>query len=209
MQAALLHGMVCESNLWPILPKLNAAWLGQDHHCMSLWFVPDALPVAEQISPRMWSLWPLLYKAFNEWAMEYLDNILVPLNNFISKGTEVFLACKSPDYLAQVSVLAVFTFSLLYPSGLQLARWSMVSHCFNCKGTECKLLDAARTPAGYKLSQRYAKPVSNTTCCLHGHIAAVQQVWQSMTGGLWGLLVNLWLDRASHSSLSDVVGDKL
>ena len=55
-----------------------------------------------QISPRMWSLWPLLYKAFNEWAMEYLDNILVPLNNFISKGTEVFLACKSPDYLAQV-----------------------------------------------------------------------------------------------------------
>lgn len=55
-----------------------------------------------QISPRMWSLWPLLYKAFNDWAGEYLDNILVPLNNFISKGTEVFLACKSPDYLAQV-----------------------------------------------------------------------------------------------------------
>lgn len=38
--------------------------------------------------------------------MEYLDNILVPLNNFISKGTEVFLACKSPDYLAQVLLIA-------------------------------------------------------------------------------------------------------
>ena len=58
-----------------------------------------------QISPRMWSLWPLLYQAFKDWAMEYLDNILVPLNNFISKGTEVFLACKSPDYLAQVMLL--------------------------------------------------------------------------------------------------------
>ena len=57
-----------------------------------------------QISPRMWSLWPLLHTAYNEWAMDYLDNILVPLDNFISKGTEVFLACKSPDYLAQVSL---------------------------------------------------------------------------------------------------------
>lgn len=55
-----------------------------------------------QISPRMWSLWPLLHNAYNDWAMDYLDNILVPLDNFISKGTEVFLACKSPDYLAQV-----------------------------------------------------------------------------------------------------------
>jgi len=36
--------------------------------------------------------------------MDYLDNILVPLDNFISKGTEVFLACKSPDYLAQVLI---------------------------------------------------------------------------------------------------------
>lgn len=50
----------------------------------------------------MWSLWPLLHSAYNDWAMEYLDNILVPLDNFISKGTDVFLACKSPDYLAQV-----------------------------------------------------------------------------------------------------------
>ncbi len=50
----------------------------------------------------MWSLWPLLHSAYNDWAMDYLDNILVPLDNFISKGTEVFLACKSPDYLAQV-----------------------------------------------------------------------------------------------------------
>ena len=52
----------------------------------------------------MWSLWPLLHTAYNDWAMDYLDNILVPLDNFISKGTEVFLACKNPDYLAQVTV---------------------------------------------------------------------------------------------------------
>lgn len=66
-----------------------------------------------QISPRMWSLWPLLYKAFSEWAMEYLDNILLPLNNFISKGTQVFLACKSPDYLAQV-LLAIQAYQVLF-----------------------------------------------------------------------------------------------
>lgn len=52
----------------------------------------------------MWSLWPLLHTAYNDWAIDYLDNILVPLDNFISKGTEVFLTCKNPDYLAQVVI---------------------------------------------------------------------------------------------------------
>lgn len=47
-------------------------------------------------------MWPLLYQAFNEWAFDYFENILVPLDNFISRGTAVFLSSQNPNYLNQV-----------------------------------------------------------------------------------------------------------
>ncbi|KAK9813831.1 hypothetical protein WJX73_000701 [Symbiochloris irregularis] len=56
-----------------------------------------------QISPRMWSLWPLIYEAYTDWAADYLENIMVPFDNFISRGTEHFLAGQNPNYLAQAS----------------------------------------------------------------------------------------------------------
>lgn len=57
-----------------------------------------------QISMQLWSLWPLLYQAYNEWAFDYFENILVPLDNFVSKGTDVFLSGQNPNYLNQVGM---------------------------------------------------------------------------------------------------------
>ena len=57
-----------------------------------------------QISPQLWTMWPLLYQAFNEWAFDYFENILVPLDNFISRGTAVFLSSQNPNYLNQVTL---------------------------------------------------------------------------------------------------------
>lgn len=34
--------------------------------------------------------------------MDYWEYLLAPLDNFISRGTEHFLTCKQPDYLASV-----------------------------------------------------------------------------------------------------------
>lgn len=62
----------------------------------------DAL-LSLQISSQIWSLWPLLYQAYNEWAFDYFENILVPIDNFISRGTEVFLSGQNPNYLTQAS----------------------------------------------------------------------------------------------------------
>ena len=59
---------------------------------------------AAQISPQIWSLWPQIFEAYNDWARDYLENIMVPLDNFITKGTEVFLAGQNPNYLSQVGV---------------------------------------------------------------------------------------------------------
>lgn len=50
------------------------------------------------ISMEMWSLWPLMMEALSDWAIDFFPNILVPLDNYISRGTAHFLACKDPDY---------------------------------------------------------------------------------------------------------------
>ncbi|KAJ7979108.1 importin beta-like SAD2 [Quillaja saponaria] len=50
------------------------------------------------ISLDMWSLWPLMMEALADWAIDFFPNILVPLDNYISRGTVHFLTCKDPDY---------------------------------------------------------------------------------------------------------------
>ncbi|XP_044479520.1 importin beta-like SAD2 isoform X2 [Mangifera indica] len=50
------------------------------------------------ISLEMWSLWPLMIDALADWAIDFFPNILVPLDNYISRGTVHFLSCKEPDY---------------------------------------------------------------------------------------------------------------
>ncbi|CAH2059895.1 unnamed protein product [Thlaspi arvense] len=50
------------------------------------------------ISLDIWSLWPLMVEALVDWAIDFFPNILVPMDNFISRGTAHFLTCKQPDY---------------------------------------------------------------------------------------------------------------
>ncbi|KAJ4723042.1 importin beta-like SAD2 [Melia azedarach] len=50
------------------------------------------------ISLDMWSLWPLMMEALADWAIDFFPNILVPLDNYISRGTVHFLTCKEPNY---------------------------------------------------------------------------------------------------------------
>lgn len=51
-----------------------------------------------KISLDMWSLWPLMMEALADWAIDFFPNILVPLDNYISRSTEHFLTWKEPDY---------------------------------------------------------------------------------------------------------------
>ncbi|XP_004497420.1 importin beta-like SAD2 [Cicer arietinum] len=50
------------------------------------------------ISLDMWSLWPLMMEALADWAIDFFPNIMVPLDNYISRGTSHFITCKEPDY---------------------------------------------------------------------------------------------------------------
>ena len=44
-----------------------------------------------QISDGLWALFPLMHEAFHVWAFEYVNNLLVPIDNFISRATDRFV----------------------------------------------------------------------------------------------------------------------
>lgn len=38
-----------------------------------------------ELSPRLWSLWPQLHALVMDFGIDYWENILIPLDNFISR----------------------------------------------------------------------------------------------------------------------------
>ncbi|RLM75616.1 importin beta-like SAD2 [Panicum miliaceum] len=86
-----------EPTLLPILRKMLTSD-GQDVYEEVLEIVSYMTFYSPSISLDMWSLWPLIMEALNDWAIDFFENILVPLDNYVSRGTEHFLTCKDPDY---------------------------------------------------------------------------------------------------------------
>ncbi|OEL15220.1 Importin beta-like SAD2 [Dichanthelium oligosanthes] len=86
-----------EPTLLPILRKMLTSD-GQDVYEEVLEIVSYMTFYSPSISLDMWSLWPLIMEALNDWAIDFFENILVPLDNYVSRGTDHFLACKDPDY---------------------------------------------------------------------------------------------------------------
>ncbi|WOL12812.1 importin beta-like SAD2 isoform X2 [Canna indica] len=86
-----------EPTLLPIMRKMLTTD-GQDVFEEVLEIVSYMTFYSPSISLEMWTLWPLIMDALAEWAIDFFDNILVPLDNYISRGTSHYLACKDPDY---------------------------------------------------------------------------------------------------------------
>jgi hypothetical protein len=86
-----------EPTLLPILRRMLTSD-GQDVYEEVLEIVSYMTFYSPTISLEMWGLWPLMMEALNDWAIDFFENILVPLDNYISRGTDQFIACKDPDY---------------------------------------------------------------------------------------------------------------
>lgn len=91
-----------EDILFPLLQRYTSTE-GQDIFEEIMQIVTYLTYFAPAISPRMWTLYPLMLQCVNEWAIDYLENVLLPLDNFISKGGEVFVTCQEPNYLAMTN----------------------------------------------------------------------------------------------------------
>ncbi|XP_020111634.1 importin beta-like SAD2 isoform X2 [Ananas comosus] len=88
------------------------------------------------ISMAMWSLWPLIMDALQDWAVDFFENILVPLNNYISRDTAHFLACKEPDYQQSlwVTLSSIITDKNLNDDNIEPAPKLIAAVLQNCKG---------------------------------------------------------------------------
>ncbi|EIE23737.1 ARM repeat-containing protein [Coccomyxa subellipsoidea C-169] len=93
-----------EDILFPVMQRLSSTE-GQDVFEEVMEIVSYFTYFSPSISERMWTLWPQLVQCFHEWAIDYFENLLVPLDNFISRGTDTFLSGQNPNYLQQVNHL--------------------------------------------------------------------------------------------------------
>ncbi|KAH7428022.1 hypothetical protein KP509_10G071600 [Ceratopteris richardii] len=86
-----------EPILLPILQRMLSTD-GQDIFEELLEIVSYLTYISPTISLGLWSLWVPMVSALDEWAIDFFENILVPLDNYISRSTEHFLTCKEPNY---------------------------------------------------------------------------------------------------------------
>jgi hypothetical protein len=86
-----------EPFLVPMLHRVLTPDQNGDYQCME--FMEDGLEIltyltyyAPTISDLLWSLFRPLTQSFHDWAFDYLHNINLPLDNYISRSNEKFLA---------------------------------------------------------------------------------------------------------------------
>ncbi len=48
----------------------------------------------DEISPTMWTILGPLAHAMDEWAVDYVAEIMVPLLNYMTKGIQIFLSAE-------------------------------------------------------------------------------------------------------------------
>ncbi|XP_019166863.1 PREDICTED: importin beta-like SAD2 isoform X2 [Ipomoea nil] len=76
-----------EPTLFPIMRRMLTSD-GQDVYEEVLEIVSYMTFYSPKISMNMWSLWPLMMEALADGAIDYFPNILVPLDNYMSRSTE-------------------------------------------------------------------------------------------------------------------------
>mmetsp|Transcript_4301 Transcript_4301/g.12984 ORF Transcript_4301/g.12984 Transcript_4301/m.12984 type:complete len:1030 (-) Transcript_4301:111-3200(-) len=55
---------------------------------------------AEQnrVSPYLWTIYPKIFDAFEQWAFDYAEHLISPIDNYISLGTETFMNGRIGEY---------------------------------------------------------------------------------------------------------------
>jgi hypothetical protein len=93
-------GNSCTKNLFPNFPVISlklTEYLENTLDVLSMLSLQH-----DRISPIMWSFVPLLHNAFLNYATDSARNILIPLDNYISRSSDVFATSQDPDYAAMV-----------------------------------------------------------------------------------------------------------
>ncbi|KAI9022225.1 armadillo-type protein [Phycomyces nitens] len=89
---------------------------------------------AKRVTPTMWSVFELIYKAFKESGIDYMDAMLPPLDNYISYGKEVFVANESVQQMMFDIIDTVMKSDRLGEQDRVCACKLMESVLLNCRG---------------------------------------------------------------------------
>jgi len=97
---------------------------------------------AVPFSRHLWGLFELLIDAFHEWAFDYIPDLIRPLDNFVSRDPDTFLAGTTADGRRYVDKLTGVAGRLLAPENLARtcerdavkATYVLLSIVHNCKG---------------------------------------------------------------------------
>ena len=91
---------------------------------------------SQTISLEMWSLWPLMINALDDWAIDFFENILVPLDNYISRSSKNFLTCRDPDFQQSLfkALFSVMTDKNIEDHDIVPAPKFIEAVLQNCKG---------------------------------------------------------------------------
>ncbi|KAJ0988973.1 hypothetical protein J5N97_007329 [Dioscorea zingiberensis] len=124
-----------EPILLPILRKMLTKE-GKDVFEEVLEIVSLLTSFSPTISLELWSLWPMMVEALGDWAIDFFGNILVPLDNYISRSTSHFLTCRDPDYQQSLwNILSSIMLNRNIQDGLIESAPKLIEVVFqNCKG---------------------------------------------------------------------------
>jgi len=105
---SLLKGLKHQA---PIIAQLEVVLLPMLHRALEadgIGYLENILSIItfltfyqEQISPQLWTLFPKICALATETALDYIEYMVPPLDNYISKGTAVFLSPETP-YLEMI-----------------------------------------------------------------------------------------------------------
>jgi hypothetical protein len=70
--------------------------------------IGTSLFCSKQVSPIMWTVFPLIYQTFKQDALEYLEEMLPSLDNYIAYGKDVFIQDPQHQNLIVDMVVTVF-----------------------------------------------------------------------------------------------------
>jgi len=119
------------------------------------------------ISDELWGIFPKLHEAFHTWAFEYANNMLVPIDNFISRATERFVTGgamvgdEATPYLAMV---------------MSICRATLTTHAHDLPDQEqhgaCKLLESLLHNCHGRIDAQMPEVLSLALLRLEGLLAA-------------------------------------
>jgi len=162
-------------NLEPLVLPIVKLILGKDDYIEYLEQALDVLTFLtfypDEISCELWEVFPMIYIAFDQWAWDYLNLMVPPLENFIGKAPQQFVSGSTitPENGTVSYVDLIFDIVLKYVSEKRAAEHDVrialslyTSVLLNCRGQVDKYLPIINENVLGKLSQQINEEIPLT-----------------------------------------------